>query len=79
MVDISVDELRDSSTASLIRIMDRIEQELQKRRIAERVRLIDEFKEAFTALNDAGIQIVHCGKYDTETHYLEAWDELEFR
>lgn len=78
MVDISVDELKNSSTSSLIRIRDRIEEEIQKRHTAKRMKLINDFREAFEALRDENITISHCGQYDETEHFIYNWDEFNF-
>lgn len=78
MYDISVDDLRDSSTASLEGIKKRIEQELTRRRNEERERLITEFRKAWGALKDAGIRVTYCEDYDDDTAYLDQWDGFSF-
>ena len=78
MYDISVDDLRDSSTASLETIKKRIEQELTRRRNEERERLITEFRKAWGALKDRGIRVTYYEEYDDDTAYLDDWDGFGF-
>ena len=78
MYDISANDLRDSSTASLETIKKRIEQELTRRRNEERERLITEFRKAWGALKDAGIRVTYCEDYDDDTAYLDDWDGFSF-
>lgn len=78
MYDISVNDLRDSSTASLEGIKKRIEQELTRRRNEERERLITEFRKAWGALKDAHIRVTYCDEYEDDTAYLDEWDGFNF-
>lgn len=78
MYDISVNDLRDSSTASLELIKKRIEEELQRRRNLERQHLINEFQQAWADLKDAHIRVTYCEEYDDDTAYLDDWDGFSF-
>lgn len=78
MYDISVNDLRDSSTASLETIKRRIEEELQRRRNLERQHLINEFQKAWGDLKDAHIRVTYCEDYDDDTAYLDQWDGFSF-
>ena len=78
MYDISVNDLRDSSTASLETIKKRIEEELQRRRNLERQHLINEFQKAWADLKDAHIRVTYCEDYDCDTVYLDDWDGFNF-
>ena len=78
MYDISVNDLRDSSTASLEGIKRRIEQELTRRRNEERERLITEFRKAWGALKDAHIRMTYCEEFDDDAVYLDDWDGFSF-
>lgn len=78
MYDISVNDLRDSSTASLECIKKRIEQELTRRRNEERERLITEFRKAWGALKDAHIRATYCEEFDDDVVYLDDWDGFSF-
>lgn len=78
MYDISVNDLRDSSTASLETIKKRIEEELQRRRNLERQHLINEFQKAWGDLKDAHIRVTYCEDYDDDTAYLDQWDGFSF-
>ncbi len=78
MYDISVNDLRESSTASLECIKKRIEQELTRRRNEERDRLINAFRHAWSELRDMGIRVTYCEEYDDDTAYLDQWDGFSF-
>ena len=78
MYDISVNDLRDSSTASLETIKKRIEEELQRRRNLERQHLINEFQKAWGDLKAARIRVSYCEDYDDDTAYLDQWDGFSF-
>ena len=78
MYDISVNDLRDSSTASLETIKKRIEEELQRRRNLERQHLINEFQKAWGDLKAARIRVTYCEDYDDDTAYLDDWDGFSF-
>ena len=78
MYDISVNDLRDSSTASLETIKKRIEEELQRRRNLERQHLINEFQKAWADLKDAHIRVTYCEEYDDDIAYLDQWDGFSF-
>lgn len=78
MYDISVNDLRDSSTASLETIKKRIEEELQRRRNLERQHLINEFQKAWGDLKAAHIRVTYCEDYDDDTAYLDDWDGFSF-
>lgn len=78
MYDISVSDLRDSSTASLEGIKKRIEEELQRRRNLERQHLINEFQKAWGDLKAAHIRVTYCEEYDDDTAYLDDWDGFSF-
>lgn len=73
MYDISVNDLRDSSTASLEGIKKRIEEELQRRRNLERQHLINKFQNTWDDLKDANIRVTYC-----DTVYLEDWGGFSF-
>jgi hypothetical protein len=78
MYDISVNDLRDSTTASLEVIKNRIEEELQRRRNLERVRLINEFQKAWSDLKNAHIKVTYSEEYDDDIAYLDQWDGFNF-
>lgn len=78
MCDISVNDLRDSSTGSLELIKRRIDEELQRRRNLERQHLINEFQKAWGDLKDAHIRITYCAEYEDDTAYLDDWDGFNF-
>ena len=78
MYDISVNDLRDSSTASLEGIKKRIEDELQRRRNLERQHLINEFQKAWSDLKDAHIHVTYCDGYEDEFTHLDQWDGFNF-
>ena len=78
MYDISVNDLRDSSTASLEGIKKRIEEELQRRRNLERQHLINEFQKAWGDLREAHINVTYCEEYDECPVYLNEWDGFNF-
>lgn len=78
MYDISVSDLRDSSTASLEGIKKRIEEELQRRRNLERQHLINEFQKAWSDLKNAHIRVTYCEEYDDDIAYLDDWDGFSF-
>lgn len=78
MYDISVDDLRGSSTASLETIKKRIEEELQRRRNLERQHLINEFQKAWGDLKAAHIRITYCEEFDDDIAYLDQWDGFNF-
>ncbi len=78
MYDISVNDLRDSSIASLENIKKRIEEELQRRRIQERQHLINEFQKAWGDLKDAHIRVSYCEECDYDVAYLDEWDGFNF-
>lgn len=78
MYDISVNDLRDSSTASLECIKKRIEQELIRRKNEERERLITEFRKAWGELKDRGIRVTYCEEYDDDIAYLDDWNGFSF-
>lgn len=78
MYDISVNDLRDSSTGSLELIKRRIDEELQRRRNLERQHLINEFQKAWGDLKDAHIRITYCAEYEDDTAYLDDWDGFNF-
>ncbi len=78
MYDISVNDLRDSSTASLEGIKKRIEEELQRRRNLERQHLINEFQKAWGDLKAARIRVTYCEEYDDDIAYLDEWDGFNF-
>lgn len=78
MYDISVNDLRESSTGSLQLIKQRIDEELTRRRNEERERLITAFRKAWGELKDAGIRVTYCEEYNDDTAYLDDWDEFNF-
>jgi len=78
MYDISVNDLRDSSTASLETIKKRIEEELQRRRNLERQHLINEFQKAWGDLKAAHIRVTYCEEFDDDIAYLDDWDGFSF-
>ena len=78
MNDISVNDLRESSTASLEGIKKRIEEELQRRRNLERQHLINEFQKAWGDLKEAHIRVTYCEEYDDDIAYLDQWDGFNF-
>lgn len=78
MYDISVNDLRDSSTASLEGIKKRIEDELQRRRNLERQHLINVFQKAWSDLKDAHIRVSYCDGYENEVTHLDLWDGFDF-
>lgn len=78
MYDISVNDLRESSTGSLETIKKRIEEELQRRRNLERQHLINEFQKAWADLKDAHIRVTYCEEYDDDIAYLDQWDGFNF-
>ena len=78
MYDISVDDLRESSTASLETIKKRIEEELQRRRNLERQHLINEFQKAWGDLKAAHIRVTYCEEFDDDIAYLDDWDGFNF-
>ena len=78
MYDISVNDLRDSSTASLETIKRRIEEEFQRRRNLERQHLINEFQKAWADLKDAHIRVTYCEEFDDDIAYLDQWDGFNF-
>ena len=78
MYDISVDDLRGSSTASLETIKKRIEEELQRRRNLERQHLINEFQKAWGDLKAAHIRVTYCEEFDDDIAYLDDWDGFNF-
>ena len=78
MYDISVNDLRDTSTGNLELIKKRIEAELYRRKSEERERLITTFRKAWGELRDAGIRITYCEGYDDDTAYLDDWDGFSF-
>lgn len=78
MYDISVNDLRESSTASLETIKRRIEEELQRRRNLERQHLINEFQKAWADLKDAHIRVTYCEEFDDDIAYLDQWDGFNF-
>ena len=78
MYDISVDDLRGSSTGSLELIKRRIDEELTRRRNEEREHLITEFRKAWGALKDAGIRVTYCDPYEDYITYLDDWDDFNF-
>lgn len=78
MYDISVNDLRESSTGSLETIKKRIEEELQRRRNLERQHLINEFQKAWADLKDAHIRVTYCEEYDDDIAYLDQWDGFSF-
>ena len=78
MYDISVNDLRESSTASLETIKKRIDEELQRRRNLERQRLINGFQEAWYNLKEAHIRVSYCEECDDDIAYLDDWDGFSF-
>lgn len=78
MYDISVNDLRESSTGNLQLIKQRIDEELTRRRNEERERLITAFRKAWGELKDAGIRVTYCEEYNDDTAYLDDWDEFNF-
>ena len=78
MYDISVNDLRDSSTASLEGIKKRIEEELQRRRNLERQHLINEFQKAWGDLKAAHVRVTYCEEFDDDFVYLDDWDGFNF-
>lgn len=78
MYDISVNDLRDSSTASLECVKKRIEQELIRRKNEERERLITEFRKAWGELKDRGIRVTYFEEYDDDIAYLDDWNGFSF-
>ena len=72
-----VDDLRDSSTASLEGLKKSIEEELQRRRNLERQHLINEFQKAWGDLQAAHIRVTYCEDYDCDT-VLDDWDYFNF-
>jgi hypothetical protein len=77
MVDISVNELHEMSVGQLERCIQRMNEELSRRRQLERTKAIDEFKKAFDHLRDLNIVPSYC-EYDDEEKYLENWDGFNF-
>jgi hypothetical protein len=78
MYDISVNDLRESSTGSLELIKRRIDEELTRRRNVERERLITAFRKAWSELKDAHIRITYCDQYEDDITYLDDWDDFSF-
>lgn len=78
MYDISVNDLRESSTGSLELIKRRIDEELTRRRNEERQHLINEFQKAWADLKDAHIRVTYCEEYDDDIAYLDDWDGFSF-
>ena len=74
-----VDDLRDSSTASLEGLKKSIEEELQRRRNLERQHLINEFQKAWGDLKAANIRVSYTEEFDDDiTAYLDEWDGFNF-
>lgn len=79
MYDISVNDLRESSTGSLELIKRRIDEELTRRKNEERQHLINEFQKAWADLKDAHIRITYyCDEYEDDYTYLDDWDGFSF-
>lgn len=76
MYDISVNDLRESSTGSLELIKRRIDEELTRRRNEERERLITAFRKAWGELKDAHIRITYSEEYEYSS--LDDWDCFNF-
>lgn len=75
MIKFSVNDLRETSRADLEATVKCINEELQRRRNAEREKLIADFKKTFYALKDAGIDIRYLDEYEYEQDtYLRDWD-----
>lgn len=78
MYDISVNDLRESSTGSLETIKKRIEEELQRRRNLERQALVNKFQEAWYNLKEAHIHVSYCDENEDDISYLDDWDGFSF-
>lgn len=78
MVDIPVNELHEMSVGQLERCIQRMNEELSRRRQEERTKAIDTFKEAFDHLRDLGIVPYYCEEFDDDARYLEDWDGFGF-
>lgn len=79
MIKFSVNDLHETSRTDLEAILKEINGELQRRRNAEREKLIEDFKKAFYAVKDAGIDIRYLDEYEYEQDtYLRDWDCFSF-
>ena len=75
MVDIPINELRSMSCASIEGLINRCREELERRRNAEREKLITDFRKAWGALKDAGIDVRYLDEYEYEQDtYLRDWE-----
>lgn len=70
--------LQETPLEGLNNIQKEIEKEIQRRKSAEKSKLIENFKSAFLALQSAGID-VHCSDYNNETDFrIYSWDDFYF-
>ena len=75
MVDIPINELRSMSYASIEGLINRCREELERRHNEEREKLITDFRKAWGALKDAGIDVRYLDEYEYEQDtYLRDWN-----
>ena len=53
-------------------------EEITNRQQRQRIKLIENFHQAFIALRDHGIDIAYTTDYGSEEFYLEHWEQFEF-
>jgi hypothetical protein len=70
--------LQETPLEGLNNIQKEIEKEIQRRKSAEKSKLIENFKSAFLALQSAGID-VHCSDYVDDIDFrVNSWDDFYF-
>lgn len=77
MLHIEDQQLRSMSESNIRDLMDKFKSELQRRENVKREKAIEDFKKAFSALQDAGIRVY--GVYDySDQLTFNSWDDFYF-
>ena len=77
MNTITEEQIKSFTDEELRRLRTAIEEEEMSRRRANRSKLIEDFHNAFIALDNAGIYVKYAEGWDDGT-YLTKWDEFYF-
>lgn len=77
MINISVEDWKQVPTATIEALINGGNRELQRRRMEERSKAIENFKTAFYALQDMGVRVYGIYDYSDQLTF-NTWDDFNF-
>lgn len=77
MIKFSINDLYETSYADLEGALKVIQNELNRRHMEERKKAIEDFKKAFSALQEAGVRVYGVDDYSGQLTF-DSWDDFFF-